>query len=168
MEKPLSHFRKYGNGTPQIRKRTDKCGKRNGNFSVRFQRYWHDIVLIKRDDKNFMEVEIVLRKWNSSVLFSKYEYIENWIMKPPPRLTLYLECCILFRLTSHQLVLVHMLYLCIHLLYLFIYPCATTRLYVLKLDSVPSQDKSRSNSYGYGSRVYVTYEIWRVQGYFWN
>jgi beta-glucosidase/6-phospho-beta-glucosidase/beta-galactosidase len=31
MEKPLSHFRKYGNGTLQIRKRTDKSGKRNGS-----------------------------------------------------------------------------------------------------------------------------------------
>jgi hypothetical protein len=31
MEKTLSHFRKYGNGTLQIRKRTDKSGKRNGS-----------------------------------------------------------------------------------------------------------------------------------------
>jgi hypothetical protein len=31
IEKPLSHFRKYGNRTLQIRKRTDKSEKRNGS-----------------------------------------------------------------------------------------------------------------------------------------
>ena len=30
-EKPLSHFRKYGNGIPQIQKRTEESRKRNGS-----------------------------------------------------------------------------------------------------------------------------------------
>jgi hypothetical protein len=59
--------------------------------SSKFYFISYDMVILKTTLWN-SPLRLILSGWNTSALFSKYECVGSWTMKPPLRLTLVVSC----------------------------------------------------------------------------